>query len=72
MELFMRFVWQIRGEVVSQILCVGMYATVNCNRSLIQWNRMSIALNRFCFMVSVAIPNADMLSHIMIYYITKH
>jgi hypothetical protein len=46
-----------------------MYAIVNCDcltLSRIQWKRMSIALERFCFMLSVAMPMAGVLSHIMI------
>jgi hypothetical protein len=47
---------------------VGMYAIVNCDggtRSRIQWKRMSIALDH-CLMLSVDMPIADVLSHMMI------
>ncbi len=48
---------------------VVIYAIVNCDcltRSLIQWKRMSIAFDRFCLMLSVAMPIADVLSHMII------
>jgi hypothetical protein len=45
-----------------------MYAIVNCDcltRSLIQLKRMSIAFDRFCLMLSVAMPMADVLLHMI-------
>ena len=42
---------------------------VNCaclTRSRIQWKRMSTALERFCLMLSVAIPIAEVLSHMIV------